>query len=49
MNASTDCNGNGVIVFDADSVSVICAGDEWTYVQAGRKKGYVQTAYLLFE
>ena len=50
-DASVDSAGNGVVVyvFDADSISLICAGDEWSYVQAGRKKGYMQTAYLLFE
>ena len=45
--ADADSEGNGVIVFDDDVVAVAHAGDEFSYVQAGRKKGFIQSAYLV--
>jgi hypothetical protein len=46
--ANADSDGNGVIVFDDDVVAVVLAGDDFSYVQAGRKKGYMQSAYLVY-
>ena len=47
--ANADSDGNGVIVFDDGVVAVVLAGDDFSYVQAGRKKGYMQSrAYLVY-